>query len=46
MKGREMSHMEGKKSLLTWVKEHKTELIILGVTAVGTILIVKNFDSI
>ena len=46
MKEREMSHMEEKKSLLTWVKEHKTELIILGVTAVGTILIVKNFDSI
>ena len=41
-----MSYMEEKKPLLTWVKEHKTELIILGVTAVGTILIVKNFDSI
>ena len=41
-----MSHMEGKKSLLTWVKEHKTELIIFGVTAVGTILVIKNWDSI
>jgi hypothetical protein len=41
-----MSYMEEKKSLLTWVKEHKTELIILGVTAVGTILVIKNWDSI
>lgn len=41
-----MSHMEEKKSLLTWVKEHKTELIILGVTAVGTILVFNNWDSI
>lgn len=41
-----MSYMEEKKSLLTWVKEHKTELIILGVTAVGTILVIKNGDSI
>ena len=38
--------MEERKPLLTWVKEHKTELIILGVTAVGTILIIKNWDSI
>lgn len=41
-----MSRMEEKKSLLTWVKEHKTELIILGVTAVGTILVIKNWGSI
>lgn len=38
--------MEERKHLLTWVKEHKTELIILGVTAVGTILVIKNWDSI
>lgn len=41
-----MSHMEEKKSLLTRVKEHKTELILLGVTAVGTILVIRNWDSI
>lgn len=41
-----MDHMKEKKSLLTWVKEHKTELIIIGVTAVGTVLVVKNWDSI
>lgn len=41
-----MSHMEEKKSLLTWVKEHKTELIIFGVTAVGAILVIRNWDSI
>lgn len=38
--------MEGKKSLLTWAKEHKTELILLGVSAVGTVLVVKNWDTI
>ncbi len=38
--------MEEKNSLLTWVKEHKTELIILGVTSIGTILVIKNWDSI
>lgn len=38
--------MEEKKSLITWAKEHKTELIILGITIVGTVLIVKNWDTI
>lgn len=38
--------MEEKKSLQTWVKEHKTELIILGVATIGTVLIVKNWKSI
>lgn len=41
-----MSNMEGKTPLLTWVKEHKTQLIILGVTVVGTVLVIKNWDSI
>lgn len=38
--------MEEKKSLFKWGKEHKTELIIIGVTAVGTILVIKNWDYI
>lgn len=38
--------MEEKNSLFTWMKEHKTELIVLGVTAIGTIIVVKNWDSI
>jgi len=38
--------MEEKKSLITWVKEHKTELIILSITIVGTVLVVKNWDTI
>lgn len=38
--------MEEKNSLFTWIKEHKTELIVLGVTAIGTIIVVKNWDSI
>jgi hypothetical protein len=38
--------MEEEKSLKTWVKEHKSELIILGVTIIGTVLIVKNWKSI
>ena len=29
-----------------WVKAHKTELIIAGVTVVGTVLVVKNWKSI
>lgn len=38
--------MEEKKSLLTWVKKHKAELIILGVTAAGTIIVIKNWNSL
>ena len=36
-------------SFITWVKAHKTELIIAGiagVTVVGTVLVVKNLESI
>ena len=38
--------MEEKKTLYTWVRKHKTKLIILGVTSIGTILVIKNWDSI
>lgn len=38
--------MKEKKSLHTWCKEHRKELIILGMATVGTILIAKNWDSI
>lgn len=31
---------------VSWVKAHKTELIIAGITVVGTVLVVKNWDSI
>ena len=37
---------ENKKGFITWVKAHKNELIIAGVTVVGTVLVVKNWDSI
>lgn len=30
----------------TWIKAYKTELFIAGVTIVGTVLVVKNWDSI
>lgn len=33
-------------SFIKWVKAHKTELIIAGVTVVGTVLVVKNWKSI
>ena len=33
-------------SFIKWVKAHKTELIIAGVTVVGTVLVVKNWASI
>ena len=36
---------EGNK-FVSWVKAHKTELIIAGVTVVGMVLAVKNLDSI
>jgi len=41
--------MEEKKSFIEKVKEHKTEIIIVGFTiilAVGAVLIVKNWDVI
>lgn len=41
--------MEEKKSLLLWIKEHKKQLIIAGVsiaTIVGIILAIKNRESI
>lgn len=41
--------MEEKKSFLIWVKEHKKQLIIAGVsvaTIVGIILAIKNRESI
>ena len=33
-----------KKTLKEWLKEHKTELMIAGITVVGGVLIVKNWD--
>ena len=33
-------------SFIKWVKAHKTELIIAGVTVVGTVLVVKNWASV
>lgn len=38
--------MKEKENFSNWVKAHKTELIIAGVTIAGTILVVKNWDSI
>lgn len=42
----EDSAMKEKGSFISWVKNHKTELLIAGVTVVGTVLVVKNWDSI
>ena len=33
-------------SFIRWVKAHKTELIIAGITVVGTVLVIKNRESI
>lgn len=33
-----------KKTLRDWLKEHKAKLIIAGITVVGGVLIVKNWD--
>lgn len=38
--------MSKNNQFISWVKVHKTELIITGVTVVGTVLVVKNWDSI
>lgn len=41
--------MEERKTIVSWVQKHKTELLVFSVavgTAVGTTLIVKNWDSI
>ena len=38
--------MKEKEKFVSWVKAHKTELIIVGVTMLGTVLVVKNWDSI
>lgn len=38
--------MSENNRFVIWVKAHKTELIIAGVTVVGTVLVVKNWDSI
>ena len=38
--------MKEKQPFINWVKAHKTELIIAGVTVVGTVLVAKNWDSI
>lgn len=38
--------MSENNKFVSWVKAHKTELIIAGVTVVGTFLVVKNWDSI
>lgn len=38
--------MNERHKFINWVKTHKTELAIAGITVVGTILVVKNWDSI
>lgn len=38
--------MRENNRFISWVKEHKTELIITSVTVVGTVLVIKNRDSI
>lgn len=38
--------MSKNNQFISWVKAHKTELIIAGVTVVGTVLVVKNWDTI
>lgn len=38
--------MSENNKFISWVKAHKTELIIAGVTIVGTVLVVRNWDSI
>lgn len=38
--------MSEKHKFVEWVKVHKTELLIAGVTVVGTVLIIKNRDAI
>lgn len=38
--------MKEKDRFVNWVKNHKTELIIAGITVVGTVLVVKEWDSI
>lgn len=38
--------MSENNKFINWVKAHKAELIIAGVTVVGTVLVVKNWDSI
>ena len=38
--------MSEKHKFINWMKAHKTELIIAGITVVGTVLVVKNRDVI
>ena len=38
--------MSKNNKVVNWVKEHKTKLIITGVAIFGTVLVVKNWDSI
>lgn len=38
--------MSEKDKFVNWVKDHKTELIIAGITVVGTVRVVKKWDSI
>ena len=38
--------MSESNKFVNWVEVHITELIIAGVTVVGTVLVVKNWDSI
>ena len=35
-----------KNKIVDWIKAHRTELAITGVTIVGTVLVVKNWDTI
>lgn len=38
--------MSEKHKIVNWIKAHKPELIIAGVTVVGTVLVVKSWESI
>lgn len=38
--------MEEKKTASQWIKENKKELFFIGVTVVGAVLVVKNWDTI
>lgn len=38
--------MKEDKTLLEWIKKHKKELLFIGITATGTVLVVKNWNTV
>lgn len=38
--------MNEMKKIKKWIKDHKVELVVVGVTVVGTVLVIKNLDSL